>query len=177
VLNSTNNGLDVSFDRNIQAGTFTAANIERITGPIGQITPYTLVPTVTFTSINGVGSGAMGVATIVGGFVTAVNITNPGSGYTAPPTVVFNGGGGQFAAGAASISGGLVTGVTVTSGGLGYTSMTLPAGLTIPAGTLPLPSTLLFSGAGASGSSPHANFTNTTLYAHFKPSAIMVEAS
>ena len=127
VLNGTNNGLDVSFDRNIQAGTFTAANIVRIDGPVGPITPYTLGPTVTFTSVNGLGSGAMGVASIVGGFVTAVNILNPGSGYTsAPPTVVFNGGGGTGATATATISlaTGKVTGVTVTSGGIGYTSAT-----------------------------------------------------
>src|SRR5262249_26372689 len=35
------------------------------------------------------GTGAAGTANVVNGVVTGVTITNPGSGYTAPPTVTF----------------------------------------------------------------------------------------
>ncbi|HKI38793.1 MAG TPA: proprotein convertase P-domain-containing protein, partial [Gemmataceae bacterium] len=138
VLNGTNNGVDVTFDRNIQPATFTPANVLRIEGPLGPITTYTLGPAVSFSG--GGGSGASGIATIVGGLVTAVTITNSGSGYTSAPTVVFTGGGGVGAIGAATIAGGKVTGVTVTSGGVGYTStpaQTIPA-----AGTLNVPLTI-----------------------------------
>jgi subtilisin-like proprotein convertase family protein len=138
VLNGTNNGIDVTFDRNIDPTTFTPANILRISGPMGPITTYTLGPTVSFTG--GGGSGASGFATIVGGQVTAVTLTSGGSGYTSPPTVVFNGGGGTLAVGTASIAGGAVTGVTITNGGQGYSSTTPQA---IPdGGTLSVPITI-----------------------------------
>ena len=39
---------------------------------------------------NAGGTTATGVATITGGVVTGVTITNPGSGYTAAPTVTFS---------------------------------------------------------------------------------------
>lgn len=67
---------------------------------------------------------AQGTATIAGGAVTAVTITNPGSDYfSAAPTVTFSGGGGTGAQGTATLSsGGTVSGVTVSNGGSGYTS-------------------------------------------------------
>ena len=74
-----------TFDRDIDPATFTTANILRIMGPVGPITTYTSGPTVTFTG--GGGAGATEIATITGGVVTAVTITNPGSGYTSVPTV------------------------------------------------------------------------------------------
>ncbi len=88
VLNGTNNGVDVNFDRNIQPGTFTPANVLRIEGPVGPITTYTYGPTVSF--VGGGGSGATGVATIVGGAIAAVDVTTGGTGYTSAPTVVFD---------------------------------------------------------------------------------------
>jgi len=75
---------------------------------------------VTFTG--GGGSGAAGIATISGGQVIGVAITNPGSGYTSAPNVVFTGGGGSLAAGTAQVTGGFVTGVTITNPGKLYTS-------------------------------------------------------
>ena len=42
VLNATNGALDVLFDRNIAAGTFTAGNIISITGPVGPADPISL---------------------------------------------------------------------------------------------------------------------------------------
>jgi hypothetical protein len=69
------------------------------------------------------------------GPVIRVNITNPGSGYTSPPTVTIAGGGGSGATATATITGDMVTGVTVTNGGLGYTNQ----------GSI----TVTFSGGGA----------------------------
>jgi len=56
------------------------------------------------------------------GQVIGYDITDPGSGYTVAPTVIFTGGGGSGAAATATINGGLVTGLTITSPGSGYTS-------------------------------------------------------
>jgi len=42
VLNNTNNAVDVTFDRNIVASTFTSANIIRVTGPAGPIPSYSM---------------------------------------------------------------------------------------------------------------------------------------
>jgi acrosin len=78
---------------------------------------YTSAPTVTISG--GGGTGATGVATIAGGRVTGVTITNGGAGYL---SVDFGGGGGSGATGVATIAGGRVTGVTITNGGLGYIS-------------------------------------------------------
>lgn len=50
-------------------------------------TGYT-APTVDFVDPAGLGSGATATATVVGGVVTAITLTNNGSGYTTPPSVV-----------------------------------------------------------------------------------------
>lgn len=58
--------------------------------------------------------------------VESVTVGTPGSGYTAPPTVSFTGGGGTGAAGTAVLGtgpdAGKVVGVTITNPGSGYTS-------------------------------------------------------
>lgn len=61
-------------------------------------TGYTSPPTVAITG--GGGTGATATATVSGGSVTGVTITNPGSGYTTTPTVAFTGGGGGTGAAA-----------------------------------------------------------------------------
>lgn len=63
-------------------------------------------------------------ATVDGGAVSVVYITDGGSGYAddADPAVTFTGGGGTGAEAKATVTGGQVTQVTVTSGGTGYTS-------------------------------------------------------
>ncbi len=53
---------------------------------------YNSAPTVTFTSADGIGGGATGVATILHGVVTGLTITNPGGGYDMPPIVTLSGG-------------------------------------------------------------------------------------
>jgi hypothetical protein len=65
-------------------------------------TAYQSAPTVTFVSLDGNGTGAQGFATIQDGQVVSVTITNSGSGYDAPPKVVFTG--GNPASGATAIT-------------------------------------------------------------------------
>lgn len=64
-------------------------------------TGYTSAPTVAIAEVDG-GTGATATATVTNGVVTAVTITNGGSGYTAP-TVTFSGGGGTGAAATANV--------------------------------------------------------------------------
>jgi hypothetical protein len=67
-------------------------------GPVTAVTVtnggsgYQSAPAVTFTSSDGLGSDATGIATIQNGQVVGVSITNGGSAYDAPPIVSFSGG-------------------------------------------------------------------------------------
>lgn len=63
-------------------------------------TGYTSVPSVSFTG--GVGTGAAATATVSGGVVTYIALTNPGTGYTSAPVVTITGGGGTGATTAAN---------------------------------------------------------------------------
>lgn len=54
--------------------------------------------------------------------VSAVTVTNGGTGYTTAPTVGFSGGGGTGAAATAAVVAGIITAVTITNNGSGYTS-------------------------------------------------------
>ena len=54
--------------------------------------------------------------------VTAIAVSNAGSGYTSAPTVTLSGGGGTGATATATVSGGAITGFTITNPGSGYTS-------------------------------------------------------
>jgi len=54
--------------------------------------------------------------------LASVNVTGGGSGYGAPPTVLFAGGGGSGAAATAVLTAGVVTSITLDSIGSGYTS-------------------------------------------------------
>ncbi len=74
--------------------------------------------------------------------VSAVTVTNQGTGYTSAPTVAFSGGGGTGAAAIATVAGGKVTKVTVTNPGTGYTSAP----------------TVAFSGGGGSGAAATASY-------------------
>jgi len=58
-----------------------------------------------------------------GGSVTAITVTNGGSGYTTAPTVTISsgGGGGTGATATAVLTNGAVTAITITSAGNGYT--------------------------------------------------------
>lgn len=74
------------------------------------------------------GIPALATATISGGAITGITVTNGGSGYTTVPTVNFYGGGsivngGTKARATATVSGGIITGITINNGGTGYTSI------------------------------------------------------
>jgi len=90
------------------------------------------------TSFNGTGqfqfvlvtstNGQTATATAVMGglspneFVCSCSVTSGGSGYTAPPSVTFSGGGGSGATATANLTGGTVTSITVVTPGSGYSS-------------------------------------------------------
>ncbi len=65
---------------------------------------YTSAPTVTITPVlSSEGSGATATATVSGGAVTAITLTNAGNGYADGATVSFSGGGGSGATATCSI--------------------------------------------------------------------------
>jgi pseudomonalisin len=66
------------------------------------------------------GKGGVATATVTSGAISAITLTNGGSGYTTAPTIRIDGGGGTGATAAATISGGVITAITVTTGGSGY---------------------------------------------------------
>lgn len=67
---------------------------------------------------------ASGTATVSGGAVSAVSLTQGGAGYTEAPTVTVTGD-GINASVTATVLGGAVTGLTIVAGGSGYTTATL----------------------------------------------------
>ncbi len=54
---------------------------------------YTSAPTVVVTNTGTNGTGFAATATVSGGAVTGITVTNPGTGYTSAPTLVLTGGG------------------------------------------------------------------------------------
>ncbi len=65
---------------------------------------YTSAPTVAITPVlSSEGSGATATATVAGGAVTAITLTNAGNGYADGATVSFSGGGGSGAAATCTI--------------------------------------------------------------------------
>jgi hypothetical protein len=76
---------------------------------------YTSAPDVVILGGGG-GTGAAATATVAGGKVTSITVTDPGSGYQSVPLVVLKGGGGTGANAAASIDAatGQVTGISLT---------------------------------------------------------------
>ena len=66
---------------------------------------------------------ATAVATVVNGFVVAVNVTEGGSGYASPPLVTIAGGGGHGAAATATVgTNGAIARITVNNAGADYAS-------------------------------------------------------
>jgi len=82
---------------------------------------YTSVPNVTINN-GGAGRGATATATVTDGKVTAITLTNPGSGYDQHPTIGFSGGGGYGAVARATMGAGPITKLLVAWPGSGYTS-------------------------------------------------------
>jgi hypothetical protein len=81
---------------------------------------YTIAPKISLTG--GGGSGAEAIATLGGGVVGIITITEGGSGYVSPPIVNFIGISSESAQGYATVGlGGSITDIRITNAGLGYT--------------------------------------------------------
>ena len=113
---------------------YTVASISVVDGGSG----YTSAPTVTITNLEGgSGSGCAATATVSGGKVTAVTITNAGSGYNYGATVAFSGGNGTGAAATLTTNPTVGTAIEVTdsTGIQSFTPLSgLPSGFTGDAG-------------------------------------------
>ena len=107
------------------------------------------------TSTNTSGTATATANAPSGGFITVINVTFGGNGYTTAPAVSITGGGGSGAAATATVSGGAVTGITVSTPGSGYTSAPT---VTIAAPPPDLAYTTYWSNDGTSvnGSEPSA---------------------
>ncbi len=70
------------------------------------------------------GVGATAVATVAGGVVTGITITNPGVGYTAPPTFTVTGGGATTAATIIGTAPTANSSGAMTFSGTGFTTLT-----------------------------------------------------
>ena len=80
---------------------------------------FSAATTVAFSAAPAGGITATGAVSVVGGTIAGITITNPGSGYTTPPTIAFgNVGSGVGAAATPTMT---VTGSILTNGGSGYT--------------------------------------------------------
>ena len=111
---------------------------------------YNFQPSVTFGLPQTAGGRqATGTAVRSGLNVQSVTITDPGSGYTSPPSVTFQGGlGGTIAQGAAVLEAAAVASVDVTAAGSGYTSV---------------PGVMFSGGGGGSGATANAALSNSVL--------------
>jgi hypothetical protein len=69
---------------------------------------------------NSQGSQAQATAVVTNGVVTAINVTNGGQGYVAPPKVQILGDGSGAEAIVTSVGNGQIGAITVTNGGSGY---------------------------------------------------------
>jgi hypothetical protein len=91
--------------------------------------------TVTISGPAGGGSAATATATIVGGVITGLTVTNPGYGYAKgeQPTVTISGGDGL--ADASATVGTIVGSIRLTASGSGYLSTALPTVTLVPFGS------------------------------------------
>ena len=117
----------------VGAGATITPNIGTIAGTGGNIgqmlaptfnpgSGYEIVPYVTVKDASG-GSGATpGSVTLSSQTVTAIAVSNGGSGYSTAPSVLINGGGGTGAAAHAVLTNGVVTSIVMDNVGSGYTS-------------------------------------------------------
>ncbi len=74
------------------------------------------------TSTNNNGQATAAATAPSGGFITVINVTSGGSGYTNTPAVTVSGGGGSGVTATATVTNGSVTAITVVTPGTGYTS-------------------------------------------------------
>lgn len=87
------------------------------------------------------GVQATATAVITAGVVTAINITNAGSGYTIPPTISF-GSGAASATASVNSTPGVITSVSIDNPGTGYTTPIAGTGIRKFVNDLSLPGTL-----------------------------------
>jgi len=90
----------VSLSADLDESTGGRVTATTITGGTG----YTSTPTISFTAAPSGGRTAKGTATVSGGAVTAITITDGGAGYTSAPTVTVTGGGGSGASATTTIT-------------------------------------------------------------------------
>lgn len=86
------------------------------TNPAGQSHAFFLTPIRQFPH------RAVATAAVLNGLVLSAMITDGGYGYTNPPTVLIQGGGGTRATATAVVSNGVVVSITITDAGTGYTN-------------------------------------------------------
>jgi len=104
-------------------------------------------------TVTNIAATATATANVTAQFVTSVDVTFGGNGYTSPPSVSFSGGGGSGATAHAVVGGGVVTSVVVDNTGSGYSNSPT---VTIAAPPDTLAFTTLWSNDGTSlnGSEP-----------------------
>ena len=69
---------------------------------------------------NSLGSCAQATAVVTDGVITAINVTNAGQGYVAPPRVQILGNGAGAQAIVTAVGNGQIGAITVINGGSGY---------------------------------------------------------
>lgn len=123
--------------RNIENHTNIGVNFSHPAGDNALSNPNSLFSAGSSVPYGVVGTTATGSATVnASGNVTAIDITNSGSGYTVAPTITITGN-GSGATATAVVSGGRLTSIRVNAQGSGYSSL-VPPQVTIsspPAGT------------------------------------------
>lgn len=100
--------------------------------------PASRVGTVTTTTTSAPAAQATATASVVGGAVTSITVTQGGAGYSLNPAVSFTGGGGSGVVAVSTVTNGVVTAITVLDGGAGFTgvpTVALPPPPSSPPGT------------------------------------------
>jgi len=87
----------------------------------------------TLVTITGDGVDAEAVPVIVNGVITAINVSDGGSGYTSATIVITGDGFGAVAT--ATIVGGIVSAIVVSSGGSGYNVVPVIVSFDLPSAT------------------------------------------
>ena len=101
ITNAQGQKINPCMDLYAQAAQVRYRNVESTTITAGG-SGYSSAPTVTFTAPFS-GTTATGTATISGGAVTGITMTNVGVGYESAPTITFSGGGGNGATATATV--------------------------------------------------------------------------
>jgi autotransporter-associated beta strand protein len=121
----------------------------------GGTTVYSAAPTVTISG--GGGTGATATATLTGGVVSAITITNAGTGFTSAPTIAFTAGtvttAGTNPTGTGNATNFNLQGYTITNAGTGYTTAPTATFTTSTTTSTPTTVTPLLAGIILTGNS------------------------